>query len=199
MASFRVERLSFAQEDLAAWSMLDPLHRNWPVVYTLDGRGEIYVGESLNVATRFRQHLDSPEKRRLTGARVVIDNTFNKSACLDLESFLIRLLAGDGRYQVLNRNDGITNADYYGREEYRETFDAIFDELREQGVFARTVRQIENTDLFKLSPFKALTRTRPSPSRTSWTGCSQTSPPMLTAASSSAASRAPARPSSRSS
>jgi DUF2075 family protein len=157
MASFRVERLSFAQEDLAAWSMLDPLHRNWPVVYTLDGRGEIYVGESLNVATRFRQHLDSPEKRRLTGARVVIDNTFNKSACLDLESFLIRLLAGDGRYQVLNRNDGITNADYYGREEYRETFDAIFDELREQGVFARTVRQIENTDLFKLSPFKALT------------------------------------------
>jgi DUF2075 family protein len=157
MTSFRVERLSFAQEDLAAWSVLDPLHRNWPVVYTLDGRDEIYVGESLNVAARFRQHLDSPEKRRLTGARVVIDSTFNKSACLDLESFLIRLLAGDGRYQVLNRNDGITNADYYGREEYRETFDAIFDELREQGVFTRSVRQIENTDLFKLSPFKALT------------------------------------------
>ena len=157
MTSFRIERLSFGPEDLAAWSLLDPRYRNWPVVYTLDGADEIYVGESLNVAARFRQHLDSQQKQGLTGARVVIDPTFNKSACLDLESFLIRLLAGDGRYQVLNRNDGITNADYYGRGEYRQTFDAIFQELRDQGVFTRSVREIENTDLFKLSPFKALT------------------------------------------
>ena len=83
--------------------------------------------------------------------------TFNKSVCLDLESFLIRMLAGDGKYQVLNGNHGITNADYYGRAEYQQTFDAIFQELRDQGVFTRSVRQIENTDLFKLSPFKALT------------------------------------------
>ena len=63
MTSFRIERLSFGLEDLAAWSLLDPLYRNWPVVYTLDGADEIYVGESLNVAARFRQHLDSQQKR----------------------------------------------------------------------------------------------------------------------------------------
>lgn len=157
MTSFRIEQVRFDQGDLAAWSLRDPLYRNWPVVYTLDGLDEIYVGESLNVAARFRQHFDSAEKRRLSSARVVIDPKFNKSACLDLESFLIRLLAGDGRYQVLNRNDGITNADYYGRDDYRRIFDAIFQELRAQGMFTRSVRQIENTDLFKLSPFKALT------------------------------------------
>lgn len=157
MTGFRIEPVDFDHPNLAAWALLDPLYRNWPVVYTLDGRDEIYVGESLNVAARFRQHLDSAEKRRLRGARVIIDPTFNKSACLDLESFLIRMLAGDGQYQVLNRNDGITNSDYYGRADYRKTFDAIFQHLRAQGVFTRSVRQIENTDLFKLSPFKALT------------------------------------------
>src|SRR4051794_2063199 len=111
MTSFRIERLAFSALDLANWARLDPRHRNWPIVYTLDGVGEIYVGESLNVTARLRQHLDSQDKRRLQGARVVIDATFNKSVCLDLESFLIRLFAGDGRYEVLNRNDGITNAD----------------------------------------------------------------------------------------
>ncbi len=74
----------------------DPRFRNWPVVYALDGSGAVYVGESRNVAARFRQHLESEEKRALRCARVVVDETFNKSVCLDLESYLIRLLAGDG-------------------------------------------------------------------------------------------------------
>src|SRR5699024_10256638 len=135
----------------------DGRYSNWPVVYTLDGSGKIYVGESLNVVARLRQHLESPSKAALDCARVVLDTTFNKSVCLDLESYLIRLLAGDGRYQVLNGNEGITDSDYYGREAYRETFDAIFEALRERGVFTRSMRDIVNDDLFKLSPFKALT------------------------------------------
>jgi uncharacterized protein len=157
MTSFRIEDLVFGADQVNVWSQLDPHYRNWPVVYALDGSDEIYVGESLNVATRFRQHLASSKKERLARARVVLDETFNKSVCLDLESYLIRLLAGDGKYQVLNRNEGITDADYYGREQYQKTFDEIFDELRELGMFTRSVREIENTDLYKLSPFKALT------------------------------------------
>ncbi|MGJ9414139.1 DNA/RNA helicase domain-containing protein [Aeromicrobium sp. CF4.19] len=87
----------------------------------------------------------------------MVDGTFNKSACLDLESFLIRHFAGDGKYEVLNRNEGITYADYYGRDGYQSNFEAIFEELRGLGFFTRSVKEIENTDLFKLSPFKALT------------------------------------------
>ena len=157
MTSFRIESLGFDPVQVATWSAQDGRYRNWPVVYTLGGTDEIYVGESLNVAARLRQHLDSAEKRRLVSARVVVDSTFNKSVCLDLESFLIRMLAGDGKYQVLNRNDGIVNSNYYGRAQYQATFDAIFQELRDQGVFTRSLDQIENSDLFKLSPFKALT------------------------------------------
>jgi DUF2075 family protein len=157
MTSFRIEELAFDAVQISEWALLDPRYRNWPVVYALDGSDEIYVGESLNVAARFRQHLSSTHKQQLAKARVILDETFNKSACLDLESYLIRLLAGDGKYQVLNRNEGITNADYYGREHYQKTFDEIFGELRDRGLFTRSVREIENTDLYKLSPFKALT------------------------------------------
>jgi DUF2075 family protein len=93
----------------------------------------------------------------MTTVRVVINETFNKSVCLDLESYLIRLLAGDGSYRVLNRNDGITEADYYDRDSYQEEFSRLFEKLRTDGVFTRSIPEIENSDLFKLSPFKALT------------------------------------------
>ncbi len=157
MTGFRVERVTFDADYVATWARTDPRFQNWPVVYTLDGAGKVYVGESRNVAARLRQHLESPEKRDLLRARVVVDETFNKSACLDLESYLIRLFAGDGEFQVLNRNDGVIDSDYYERAKYQATFDRIFAELRALGLFTRPVRDIENSDLFKLSPFKALT------------------------------------------
>ena len=156
MTSFKIHEVDLARDPVRLWSRTDPRLRNWPVVYTLDGSGQIYVGESLNVAMRFRQHLESPNKAALGRARVVVDQTFNKSVCLDLESFLIRLFAGDGRYTVVNGNEGITDADYYRREAYRETFREVFDALRERGLFTQSIAEIENSDLFKLSPFKAL-------------------------------------------
>ena len=118
---------------------------------------DIYVGESLNGAGRFHQHLKTPAKQHLKNIRVIIDERFNKSVCLDLESYLIKMLAGDGGNRVLNRNNGITDSEYYQREMYREGFRTIFERLRADGVFTRTLPEIVNSDLFKLSPFKALT------------------------------------------
>lgn len=152
----RIERLPFAPEAIKTWTEPAGRHQNWPVVYAINDQREVYVGETLNAVGRMRQHLDNPDKRHLTSLRVILDETFNKSVCLDLESYLIRLFAGDGRYQVLNRNDGITDADYYDRSRYQELFANIFEQLREDQLFAQTISQIENSDLFKLSPFKAL-------------------------------------------
>ncbi|UOE42864.1 DUF2075 domain-containing protein [Agromyces larvae] len=156
MTSFRIERFPFTRAMVGQWTEDDGRHANWPVVYTLSSDGDIYIGETLNARGRLRQHLDTASKQHLTAARIVIDETFNKSVCLDLESYLIRLFAGDGKYQVVNRNEGITDADYYDRVRYRATFDEVFDELRAAGMFTRDIPAIENSDLFKLSPFKAL-------------------------------------------
>jgi DUF2075 family protein len=170
MTRFEIKRLDFTQEAVKTWAPLDKRNTNWPVVYVLDdaaGRlkpvsrdtmNDVYVGESLNAAARMRQHFDSPEKQHLGSIRVIVDERFNKSACLDLESFLIRMLAGDGAYRVLNRNDGITEADYYDRDSYQETFREVFEQLSRDGIFTRSLPEIENSDLFKLSPFKALSQ-----------------------------------------
>ncbi|WP_415971399.1 DNA/RNA helicase domain-containing protein [Rhodococcus sp. 077-4] len=127
----------------------------------LPGRGEllrnVYVGETLNAASRMRQHLENSEKRQLSSVRIILDDKFNKSVCLDLESYLIRLLAGDGTFRVLNRNSGVVESDYFERDSYRTSFKDVFQSLRDDGMFTRSIAEIENSDLFKLSPFKALT------------------------------------------
>lgn len=160
MTSFEIRRFDFtdAAQKVAA---SDETLRNWPVVYVLDqpgrrGVGRIYFGESLNFASRMHSHLQSDEKASLTTVRVVVDETFNKSACLDLESILIRYAAGDGSRLVINRNDGVVDANYFDRSRYRRVFDDVFEELRQQGLFQRTIPEIVNSELFKLSPFKAL-------------------------------------------
>ena len=156
MTNFRIERLPFDADALGVWAKTDQRNNNWPVVYTLSAENEIYVGETTNVANRLHQHLAVPERKDLKRVRIVFNDTFNKSVCLDLESHLIRYFHADGNYQVLNRNYGITDADYFERDKYRETFDELFDELFREGLLTRSIPDIINSNLFKFSPFKAL-------------------------------------------
>ncbi|MCW2749686.1 MAG: family ATPase [Aeromicrobium sp.] len=156
MTSFRVDQIAFSAAALAEWAKYDPKSANWPVVYTIDGDKRVYVGESIHAVTRMNQHLARRERDHLDTVRVVIDPTFNKSVCLDLESFLIALFAGDGKFQVDNANAGLTGSNYYDRDLYREQFRSIFDRLRADGMFDGSITEIENSDLFKLSPFKTL-------------------------------------------
>jgi len=155
--SFSIDQVAFTAAEIELLTHQDPRFSNWPVVYTLDDQSSIYVGESRAVTGRMRQHLDVSDKKELQRVHVVLDETFNKSVCLDLESHLNRWLAGDGTFNVLNRNEGITNADYYRRSTYQAAFVDIFEALKERGLFAGSIEDIENSDLFKLSPFKALT------------------------------------------
>ncbi|KAK0747023.1 hypothetical protein B0T18DRAFT_447392 [Schizothecium vesticola] len=176
-------RFTFSKDSVTEWKDVNEKHCNWPVVYVLDdGRAQptparprdIYVGESLNLVSRLRQHLETPAKQHLKHFRPIIRDMFNKSVCLDLESYLIKMMAGDGANRVLHRNNGITETNYYQCEMYRDSFPLIFEQLRREGLFTRTIPEIENSDLYKLSPFKALTedqadsieeiaRARPSP------------------------------------
>lgn len=157
MGNSRIERLPFNGRAIDALATLEGRFVNWPVVYTLNGGVSVYVGETGDAAKRLRNHLATPGKRSLSEARIVFHDEFNKSACLDLESHLINWFAGDGSYEVLNGNAGQTDRDYFERAAYREAFTGIFEKLRQDGLFTRSLPEIENQDLFKLSPFKALT------------------------------------------
>ena len=129
---------------------------NWPVVYIINNDERLYVGETTDFLSRTRQHLQNPQKQGLREIRVILDDTFNKSTCLDLESQLIMLFSGDGKYQVINSNAGIADCDYFDREHYQVTFDQIVENLRVLGLFNQSALDIRNSNLFKYSPYKAL-------------------------------------------
>lgn len=157
MTSFEIRSYPFVKNAVSILSDGDERHGNWPAVYTLRNDRSIYVGESRNVASRIHQHLASGTKAAMQHVQIILDDTFNKSVALDLEAFLIEYLGGDNRYALLNRNKGIVDGDYFNRAKYQESFREIFEELRSKGIFERSLPEIQNDDLFKLSPFKALT------------------------------------------
>lgn len=156
MTDFRVERIPFTSASIEAWQKADRLHNNWPVVYTISDKKQIYIGETVNAATRMHQHLSTPQRRHLERVQIILSEKFNKSVCLDLESHLIRYFAADEQFQVLNGNSGISESDYFQRDKYRKSFDEIFETLYQEGWLSRRVPDLVNSNLFKYSPFKAL-------------------------------------------
>lgn len=133
---------------------------HWPVVYILhDGNvGEAYIGETADAFNRLSTHLKNDKKNHLTVVHLVTSKKFNKSATLDIESNLIRYFSGDGSYKLLNGNLGITNHTYFQKKEvYRKVFEDLWSSLKEKGVVRHSLDTIDNSDLFKYSPYKALT------------------------------------------
>lgn len=158
MTDYELYDFVFNSKALEIWSESNsPFAENWPVVYTLSSSKEIYVGETINAKSRMVQHLASGSKSALSRVTVILSQKFNKSACLDLESKLIQYFSADEKYKVLNANSGIINADYFNREEYNQSFNELFDELVKRGALSRSIPELINSNLFKYSPFKALT------------------------------------------
>lgn len=133
---------------------------NWPLVYFLEEKKkEAYVGETTDVLTRLKAHSKSEKKQNLSFVNLILCDLFNKSAALDVESNLIRYIAADGQYVLQNGNLGITDHQYYQQKEvYQTLFRDIWDELRSMGIARHSLEHIDNSDLFKYSPYKSLSK-----------------------------------------
>lgn len=130
---------------------------NWPVVYIINNNEEAYVGETTDASIRSNQHLANEVRRSLDKINIIGDETFNKSSILDLESFLIKYMSADKKFKLQNGNGGLQNHNYYQREMYETKFREIWLQLRSKGLVQHDLKQIANSDLFKYSPYKALT------------------------------------------
>ena len=129
---------------------------NWPVVYVINNDEEAYIGETVSAYRRTEQHLQNKDRQRLTEIRIISDDGFNKSVVLDLESFLIKHMSSDGRYRLQNGNAGLQNHDYYDKQKYENDFRKIWNELLKEGIVSNTIDEIENSELYKYSPYKSL-------------------------------------------
>lgn len=156
MTNFEIEQIAFDKASIRKREDPPGPLSNWPVVYALNNESDVYVGETGNALLRMLQHRKDPKKQHLTVARVLLDESFHRSACYDLEALLIQWFYADGTYNVLNANDGHRNEAYPGRDVFQERFREVFAEFRKRGMFTQTLEQIENSEFFKLSPFKSL-------------------------------------------
>ena len=130
---------------------------DWPVVYIINNNEEAYIGETTDASIRSNQHLANELRRSLNQFNLIADDTFNKSSILDLESFLIKYMSADNKFKLQNGNGGLQNHNYYQRKMYEDKFRDIWFELKSKGLVKNDLRMIENTDLFKYSPYKSLT------------------------------------------
>jgi uncharacterized protein len=131
----------------------------WPLVYILsnDKMKEAYVGETTDALSRMNTHLKHNVKSKLTAVHLITSEKFNKSATLDIEANLIKFISGDGQYKLQNANLGLAHHTYYQKSQYWEIFKSLWDELRLEGVTKNSLDKINNSDLFKYSPYKSLT------------------------------------------
>lgn len=156
---FEINKYDFHQKSLSEIKSNHYVNGLWPLVYILsDGNEkEAYVGETTDAFSRMSNHLKNNSKNKLTTVHLITSDKFNKSATLDIESNLIKYLAGDGQYKLLNGNIGLANHTYYQKNDvYWDIFKTLWNELKIEGVTRNTLDQINNSDLFKYSPYKSL-------------------------------------------
>ena len=137
----------------------DSLARDaYPIVYILyDTKTMIaYVGESTNAIARMNNHLSHPEKKDLNWVYIISDESFNKSAALDIESNLIQYMTAAGDFKLLNGNGGISSHNYYQKSEYFKIFKKIWSKLSFENIRMKDLLELQNSDLYKYSPYKSL-------------------------------------------
>lgn len=158
--NFEIRNYQFNNEILSQFYTNHYAKDNWPVVYILsDGKiKEAYIGETTDTVSRINTHLRHHDKKKLTEIHLITSDKFHKSATLDIEANLIKYMSGDGQYKLLNANVGIANHNYYQKNDvYWGFFISIWDKLRADGVTKHSISHINNSDLFKYSPYKTLT------------------------------------------
>lgn len=135
-----------------------PTYYVFPAIYILycNTSKRAYIGETVNVLNRMKQHMANPDKNQLPNAKIIFSHYFNKSSVLDIEACLIQNMTADNNFKLLNGNYGIADHEYYQKESYQQTFKNIWDNLKFHKIVKHDLLDIQNSDLFKFSPYKSL-------------------------------------------
>lgn len=159
ISSLQINKYSFDKAGAEEFTLNNYMKNSWPVVYIIKDEDlkEAYVGESTNAINRMKNHLANDERTKLKDLLVIGCDKFNKSAVLDIESNLIQYMSADKNYKLQNGNAGLVDHTYYQREQYSLLFKSIWAKLKEQSYAKNSLDRIDNSDLFKYSPYKSLT------------------------------------------
>lgn len=152
------EQYPFTKDSLSEIKQNPWVKNQWPLVYFIqnDSVKIAYVGESTNALSRIKNHLSNPERCKLDRISIIGSDKFNKSATLDIESNLIQYITAEGTITLQNGNYGLINHNYYQQDLYKNLFKEVWNKLIERKIVTKSLTEIENSELFKYSPYKAL-------------------------------------------
>lgn len=158
---FFVDSCAFGSGSQFEYAVLDiPESKvnDWPMIYILsnDEAQKAYVGQTTSVVRRMGQHGENVEKSVFDTATVIYHEEFNASAITDYEHRLIQLMSADGIYELTNKNEGMIASDYFSKAEYDQMFEDLWDELRTMEMAQHSIDEIEESEVFKYSPYKSL-------------------------------------------
>jgi DUF2075 family protein len=156
--SVNVKSYPFNKTDIGLISNDAFARDSYPIVYILYNTDTMmaYVGESTNAIKRMNNHLVHPEKQNLKWVYIISDESFNKSAALDIESNLIQYMTASGDFKLLNGNGGVSSHNYYQKNEYFKVFKEVWSKLSFQNIRMKDLLELENSDVYKYSPYKSL-------------------------------------------
>lgn len=135
-------------------------YTDYPIVYFLNNETTVYIGETVAVRNRMRDHLNNRERNALSKMSLIIHEKFNRSATYNIETKLINYFLADERYKLQNKSQTSKSVshNYYDKRFFDEDlFDDIWSELLRRDIVDNSKQAIENKDIYKLSPFKEMT------------------------------------------
>ncbi|MDI5898754.1 DNA/RNA helicase domain-containing protein [Flavobacterium yafengii] len=153
------EQYDFNKDSLPKIAQNPWVKNQWPLVYFIQNETKriAYVGESTNASSRIKNHLANPKKAdEFTKISIIGSDKFNKSATLDIESNLIQYITSEGTYELQNGNYGLVNHNYYQQDLYKDLFKEIWRKLIDKKIVSKSLEDVENSELFKYSPYKSL-------------------------------------------
>ena len=136
---------------------IEPYLVNWPMLYILENGKKAYVGQTNSIVKRMSQHSESENKKQFNRAHFIYSDRFNQSATFDYESRLISLMSADRQFILTNLNAGITGVDYFDKASYDSEFLQLWRNLQQKKLAKSTIDELEQSDIFKYSPYKTLT------------------------------------------
>lgn len=160
-SNLKIKQYSYNKTDISKMLSISS-GKNWPYVYLIHDDSKLYVGETQSIYTRTKQHLDNKDVAVSPKTGVIdtiYDDSFNKSAILDIEQSLIQLFSADNNYKLLNRNGGQSCLHNYYQKDYyhNEVVEKIWNALIAKNIAKKPLYLLKNLDIFKYSPFVSLT------------------------------------------
>lgn len=158
-----LERQKFDLDDIREMHTL--YIENYPIVYILHqdketkSRPKAYIGQTVHVHNRMRDHLKNQARKDLTDALFIGHQTFNQSATFNIETNLINYFIADNQFSLQNvsQTANLSMHNYYQKSLHDDDlFEDIWESLRREGLAKETTDNLKNRDIYKLSPFKTL-------------------------------------------